>query len=142
MNIHGTIKPLNLINRDDWRWYPYFSPKELACSHCGKVAIVKDFLDKLWSARVLADVPFVLSSGYRCPEHDTKIGGKGPHQTGEAVDILCVGDRAQKIMAVCSGIFPRMGVNQAGPHNQRFIHIDNLDSERFPDHPSPYVWSY
>jgi len=126
---------------DDWRWQPYFSPKEMACSHCGKVAVEPRFMDKLLAARILADFPFIVTSGYRCPEFDAQIGGKGPHTTGEAVDIALRGEQAQVAIRIfLEAGFMGLGVKQSGA--DRFIHIDTLDEGRFPDHPRPWVWSY
>lgn len=55
----------------------YFKPYELECRcSCGANNFSAETLKKLDKARGLAGVPFVLSSACRCPEHNTKIGGK------------------------------------------------------------------
>ena len=48
-----------------------------------------DFLNKLAQARKIAAVGFKITSGYRSPAHNAKVGGvKGSsHTNGHAVDI-------------------------------------------------------
>ncbi len=143
MKIYGTVYDSAAAAEEPWRWRPYFTPRELACRHCNKVVIVPAFMDKLFAARVLADFSFIVTSGYRCPEHDESIGGKGPHRTGEAVDLKLSGVSAQTLLRIAAEAgFNGMGVSQRGDHAKRFIHLDTLDESRFPDHPRPTLWSY
>lgn len=143
MKTYGTIYDNAIDAEKEWRWRPYFTPREMACTHCNKVVIVPEFLDRLFAARVMADIPFIVSSGYRCPDHDQLIGGKGPHQTGEAVDLKLSGLFAQTVLRIAAEAgFNGMGVSQRGEHSKRFIHLDTLDESRFPDHPRPTIWSY
>ena len=48
-----------------------------------------DFLAKLDEAREYANIPFIINSAYRSPEHNAKVGGKpgSSHIKGLAVDI-------------------------------------------------------
>ena len=54
-------------------------------------------LELLNRARGLAEVPFVVTSGYRCEEWNKKVGGVGEssHTKGLAVDIGVTGSSAR-----------------------------------------------
>ena len=87
------------------------------------------------------DFSFVITSGYRCPEHPVEIkkDTSGTHTQGIAVDILCHGDKAYKIITNASNYgFTGIGVKQKG--NNRFIHLDiaSLNNGKV----RPTVWNY
>ena len=73
----------------------YFQPSEFACKcgRCGGGAdrMASDLLDRLDEARAMAGIPFVISSGYRCPAHNKAVGGvaDSAHTRGYAADIRC-----------------------------------------------------
>ena len=83
--------------------------------------------------------PFIVSSGYRCPEHPIEAAKDraGSHTTGCAIDLSVRGKKALKVLevAIKHGI-KRIGVNQKG--KGRFIHLDMAED----DYPSPAIWSY
>ena len=125
----------------DWSDYPNFSADEFACSHCGENKITKELLDQLQKLRTDLDFSFVITSGYRCPEHPVEIkkDTSGTHTQGIAVDILCRGDKAYKIITNASNYgFTGIGVKQKG--NNRFIHLDiaSLNNGKV----RPTVWNY
>ena len=116
-----------------------FYKDEFACKHCGKNFIVEDFVDKLNRLGSKILFPVVISSGYRCPEHNQKVsttGPNGPHTTGRAADLAVRGDQAIYVLSKAfeNGEFTGFGINQKG--NGRFIHLDDLKEGR------PTVWSY
>ena len=118
----------------------YFSEKELACSHCGGYVFDEIFLELLNRIRHDCEFPLPVTSGYRCPEHPIEAvkDRLGAHCSGKAVDIQVSGWKAHRLLCVAleAGI-KRIGINQSGPHSQRFIHLD-------ADHDLPYpvIWSY
>ena len=67
----------------------HFHSREFNCPCCDKERMDKDFIETLEACRILAGVPFVITSGYRCEEHNEKIGGhpSSAHSKGLAVDI-------------------------------------------------------
>jgi len=95
-----------------------------------------DFVDWLNLLREEANFPFVITSGYRCPEHpiEKRKSKPGAHSTGRAVDIAVSGAQSIIVMklALNAGC-ERIGVNQKG--GSRFIHLDLADK------PSA-SWSY
>ena len=102
------------------------------------------FVEKLDALREACGFPFIITSAYRSPEYNAKVsttGLKGPHTTGRAVDIQCSGERTYLIIkhAIALG-FTGIGTSQSGPHDKRFIHLDDLTpADGFP---RPYVWDY
>jgi len=80
-----------------------------------------DFLAKLDEARECAEIPFIINSAYRSPEHKESI--KNPtssHIKGLAVDIKAKDSRTRGIIleALRSVGFTRIGIAKT------FIHID------------------
>lgn len=122
----------------DW---PHFTDAELACPHCGKQGINERFMWALEALRQRVDIPFVVTSAYRCREYDTQIGGKGNHPTGQAIDLHLVGDAASQAIAFARAYgFTGVGFKQHGPINGRFVHLDMVHDP----HPSgePVIWTY
>ncbi len=114
----------------DWANYKNFTPKELACKHCGAEGIKPEMMDILQSIRTELDKPIFLSSGFRCVKHpvEQEKAKPGEHTYGFAVDILCHSDRALKLlqMAQARGV-NRIGIHQKGNFNGRFIHLGIAD---------------
>ena len=123
-----------------WRW-PHFTEDEMRCKcGCGKADMNPDFMDKLEALRVRFRKPLPVVSGYRCPTYNAKVsktGADGPHTTGRAVDIRISGAHAAVLLTEAATNFTGFGFNQKGPHEQRFIHLDDL-----VEGPRPNVWSY
>jgi uncharacterized protein YcbK (DUF882 family) len=79
----------------------------------------------------------IVTSGYRCPEHNQNVsstGPDGPHTTGKAVDIGVSGTDAYDLalLAMQMGV-KGIGINQKG--TGRFIHFDFA-------RPQFTIWSY
>jgi len=130
----------------EWE-YLNFKKEEFACRHCGKDGISSLLLDKLQSMRTDLGFPFVISSGYRCEDHEIekqkRLNGKpmGAHNEGLAVDILCNSAEAYTILSNASNYgFTGIGVNQKGNYNLRYIHLDILENKT--NKPRPHIWSY
>jgi uncharacterized protein YcbK (DUF882 family) len=104
----------------------YFKSSEFLCHHCGASGMNPAFLEKLDAAREIANVPFVIASGYRCPVHNAAIGSTSTNHTlGVAADIKAVdGPTRGKILRglYLSG-FKRIGIS----FKKGFIHCDMND---------------
>jgi hypothetical protein len=76
------------VPKDAWRW-KNFSPRELACKGTGTLLVNEAALDKLQALRDRLGVPLLITSAYRSPEHNRKVGGakKSLHMQGVAFDI-------------------------------------------------------
>lgn len=113
----------------------HFKLEEFECPCCQEEHMDRDFLDDLDLARELADVPFSITSGYRCEEHNEAVGGvpSSSHTKGYAVDIACpTSSHRYKIIASLMAMgFNRIGVSSG------FIHVD-CD----PDKSQDVIWTY
>lgn len=91
-------------------------------------------LDMLNVARAIANVPFVINSGFRTPEYNKKVGGVGDsaHTLGLAADIA-VNDKTRDVIlkALYKAGFRRFGIG-AG-----YVHADNDSSK-----PQNVIWYY
>ena len=116
--------------------FKYFNLEEFNCPCLPNsgVNMDKEFILKLEKAREIANIPFRISSGYRCEEHNEKVGGvkNSSHLKGLAADIK-VGSGNERYIILNSLIlagFKRLGIAKT------FIHVD-LDHEK----PNS-VWTY
>jgi len=126
----------------DWSKYPNFSEKEFACSHCGECHMNESFIAKLQSLRSHYGKSMVISSGYRCKDHpiEKRKRKPGTHTSGHAADIKIKQGAAVELLtlALRSGAFTGIGIQQKGDHDSRFIHLD--DKDMGPTRPT--IWSY
>jgi zinc D-Ala-D-Ala carboxypeptidase len=76
------------VPKDKWRW-KNFSPRELACKGTGSILVDETALDRLQALRDKLGVPLLVTSAYRSPEHNRKVGGAKDsfHLKGCAFDI-------------------------------------------------------
>lgn len=107
----------------------HFNDTELRCKCCGRLppeakanaeALVDNVLDP---ARELLGKPIHVNSGFRCPLHNTAVGGtaKSQHILGEAADITA-GSPAENLMLA------RLIV-QLGNYDQIIIYVHNGSTE-------------
>lgn len=126
-----------------WDRYPNFSEKEMACKglNCcgGKADMSPDFMLTLQALRSAAAMPLRVTSGYRCHEHNTAVGGGPAHVLGRAADIaVSRGDALRVVKLALLHGFSGLGIKQHG--DNRFIHLDNLTDRECV--PRPTIWSY
>ena len=57
-----------------------FKVSEFACKCCGENKITQDVIDMAQIIRDELGVPVRVNSGYRCPKHNTDIGGSKAYQ--------------------------------------------------------------
>lgn len=93
------------------------------------------FLNKLSKARELAAIGFKITSGYRSPAHNAKVGGvpSSSHTIGRAVDIYAPTSTQKYIIinALLQVGFNRIGIAK------NFIHVDD-DPSKSED----VIWTY
>lgn len=115
--------------------FKYFKIEDFACPCCGQNKISSDLVFKLDKAREISNIPFKISSGYRCEKHNKEVGGEpnSAHTKGLAVDIICKtsGERYAMIKALVGLGFTRIGVGNS------FIHCD-IDTSL----PQNVIWTY
>lgn len=87
---------------DSTQLSPHFNAREFRCS-CGKshetllASELVDKLEQLYTALNCSKI--IVTSGYRCPDHDKAVGGtsSGQHTKGTAADVCCYGQDGQPI---------------------------------------------
>lgn len=67
----------------------YFEPWEFASKGNGKVHVKREMIAALDRVRAAVGHPIVITSGYRDPTHNARVGGakRSRHMVGDAVDI-------------------------------------------------------
>lgn len=119
-----------------FNWSEFDSPDKPGS---GKEQMNEAFIHKLDAIREEAGFPFIITSGYRTPAHNAKVGGvpNSSHVKGLAVDIAAVNipgvtDARERIAKAAI----RNGITRIGWGNT-FIHLD-ID----PDKTQNIVWGY
>ena len=80
----------------------HFNVQEFKCK-CGQshdILISDELIQKLEELYIaLGCSKIIVTSGYRCPEHDKAVGGtsSGQHTKGTAADVCCYGQDGQPI---------------------------------------------
>ncbi|MGH6946134.1 MAG: transglutaminase-like cysteine peptidase [Kiloniellales bacterium] len=129
----------------DWARWPSFTRAEMACKcGCGQASVDPAFMDRLQGLRQAFAAPLPVTSGYRCEQHNAHVsttGHEGPHTSGRAADIRMAGAAAQRLvqLALAHGM-TGVGLKQNGPHEGRFVHLDDLPEAA--GRPRPTIWTY
>jgi hypothetical protein len=106
----------------DWRW-PSFSPREIASKGDGEIVIDDAALDKLQELRTRLGKPLILTSAYRSPAHNRRVGGakNSRHMQGDAFDVRMENHDPHEFEAAARavgftgfGYYPKSG----------FMHVD------------------
>lgn len=114
----------------------YFTDKELACKCCGVNGCKPEAVAMLNKLREIYGKPVILSSAYRCPSHNRKVGGasNSTHMAGYAFDIPCHGEQAYEILraGILAG-FTGIEVRQhLSDRHDRWIHFDCAPRDKWP----------
>lgn len=107
--------------------YKHFKDSEV-------IGLKPELVTMLDKARDIAGVPFVITSGYRTPEHNAEVGGVdgSSHTLGLAVDLLVQDSVSggKMLLGLAQAGFKRFGFYMDG-----HIHVD-CDSTK----PNPCLW--
>ncbi len=136
-----------MISAADWKFFPNFTESEFAClCGCGLADMDLLFMERLQRVRTALDAGMVITSGFRCPEYNARIGGAaGVHPSGHASDIAIAGERVfhLQFLAFKAGM-QGIGLRQHGPWNKRFVHLDDLTDlvDASGEPVRPRIWTY
>jgi uncharacterized protein YcbK (DUF882 family) len=113
--------------QEDFQGSLHFSRSELACKDCGRCLIDPALVPAMERYRELANSPFEVLSGYRCPQHNLAIGGAGKseHVEGKAVDGRLAGHTLQQMYDLALEV-PAFALGGIGlyPDGTPFVHLD------------------
>lgn len=111
----------NEIPETAWQM-KYFKPYEIACRGTGAILINDEGLSALDDLRSLLGNSVSLSSAYRSPYHNAKVGGAplSSHVKGHAFDVRLQGRDKEVIRRLAE----KAGFKGFGMHYNTFIHID------------------
>jgi len=117
--------------------YNYFKIKDFNCQQTGENKMSKDFIHLLDELREECGFPFIITSGYRSPDHSIERykDNPGTHTQGIASDIR-VGDGNQRYKIVEQAIY--LGFTGIGIAKE-FIH---LDTRVLNGKEEPVIWCY
>ena len=107
-----------------------FDREEFECTcGCHKVAIKLRLIAALQSLRDRVGVPITITSGYRCMEHNRKVGGvkNSRHVSGEAADIHIHGMTAKEMYGHALAIYEFRNGGIGIYPQRKFIHVDVRD---------------
>jgi len=111
----------------------FFDKSEFNCQYTGENEMNPEFLQKLDELRETCGFPFVITSGYRSPDHpiEAEKDSPGTHAQGIAADIA-VNSSADRYILINYAFqqgFTGIGVDSG------FIHLDIRDTV-------PVIWTY
>ena len=111
----------------------FFDKSEFDCQYTGENKMNPEFLEKLDKLREICGFPFVITSGYRSPDHPIEAAKDSPgtHSQGIAADIAMASsaNRYKLINYAFQQGFTGVGVAPS------FIHLDIRDTV-------PVLWTY
>lgn len=114
---------------------PYFKESEFKCK-CGNCELPKnvpsdELIDILVEIREHYNAPVTINSGYRCEEHNAKVGGAktSQHFKGSAVDFVVKGVKTAEVHKFVLEKYGDKPLGIAVKHNFNnefagFVHID------------------
>lgn len=144
-NVVYTIKSTTFAENNEYDYdsniqlSEHFNTAEFRCK-CGKKHIIKidskliKKLEELYSTLKCSKI--IVTSGYRCEDHDKAVGGSGSgqHTLGTAADIICYdvnGDIiSSKIVSCVAQDLGFMGIGNIN-NNYQAIHLDVRTSNKW-----------
>ena len=120
---------------------PHFTEEEFRCPcGCRTLNPNQSFLERLERARTRAEIPFPVTSGSRCDEHNEDVGGidSSSHKADETTESHAsdIGARGSRQRGIIIPSLLAVGFNRIGIADS-FVHVD-ID----PALPPNVIWLY
>jgi hypothetical protein len=110
------------VRLNDVRVSLHFSLREFECPCCHRVRIHPLLVLRLEELRGVWGRPLLLTSGYRCDSHNSRVGGvpKSDHRLGLAADVAVAReDQESFVLAAADAHFHRILPNGA----REYVHL-------------------
>lgn len=112
-----------------------FRVSEFSCNGkgcCSTVKIDTKLVEYLQKIRDHFGKPIIITSGYRCPTHNKKIGGAtgSRHTKGQAADIVIQGVKPAEVAKYAESIGVK-GIGLYEVNDGNFVHIDTRTYKSF-----------
>ena len=113
-----------------------FNSTEFDCQGkgcCSQTIINPQLVKYLQKIREHFNVPITITSAYRCPTHNSRVGGApgSRHSKGDAADVVVKGHSPREVAQYCESI----GIKGIGLYETAadgyFVHIDTRDYQSF-----------
>lgn len=133
-------------NAEWWSHYRHFTADEFRCPCCRQQKMKRALLDRLDYIRETMQRSMRVTSGFRCPIHNSAIGGAkhSAHLVGLAADISVAGWSAGQVRELAMlGLTHMQGVGLRvhGAAAGRYVHLDVLKpGDRLSTRPA--IWTY
>lgn len=103
----------------------HFTPRELACKHCGKEGCTDELKMALDEYSKIVGLPVLVHDAYRCDQHNALVSlvAKSQHPLGTAADIEVVGLSLQEMYDAALRV-PAFAYGGIGVYDKNFIHVD------------------
>ena len=101
-----------------------FTKEELQCHCCGRCEISQKLLTLLQALRDDVGFSLIINSGFRCENHNKKVGGapNSQHLIGKAVDVSTKTLTGEQKHRLLTSVF-KNGFKGVGVYST-FIHVD------------------
>lgn len=116
-----------ITKKDYWDGIKYFKRSEFRCP-CGKcggfpVEMSEQLIRLADTVREHFDAPAPVSSGVRCPEHNSRVGGvaNSRHMAGKAMDFCIEGIPASIVLPYVQSL---SGIRYAYAIDSNYVHMD------------------
>lgn len=109
---------------------PHFKVKEFACKDGSPITFIDDYMVTILELlRKELGKPIIITSGYRTPQHNTKVGGAkySYHMRGMAADIRVDGTSAKEVAKSLDKIVGGGGIIV---YNS-WVHFDVRDGKKY-----------
>lgn len=109
---------------------PHFKVREFACKDGSAITFIDDYMVTILELlRKKLGKPIIITSGYRTPTHNAKVGGAkySYHMRGQAVDIRANGISAKTIAKELDKLVGGCGIIVY----ESWVHFDVRDGKKY-----------
>lgn len=110
---------------------PHFKVKEFACKDGSTITFIDDYMVTILELlrKELGNKPIIITSGYRTPTHNAKVGGAkySYHMRGMAVDIKVNGKTSKEVAKALDKLVGGCGIIVY----ESWVHFDVRDGKKY-----------